>query len=82
MTTEDFPSGTVGLSSAAERSVPRACLQCGNELANRRNSAKFCSDRCRTGYNRDQQRNRLLELVARIEELIVDLKVVIDGEVA
>jgi hypothetical protein len=72
----------VGNALEAEHSVPRACLQCGIDLTNRRNGAKFCSDRCRTGYSREQQQNRLRELVTRFEELIVDLKAEIDGGVA
>jgi predicted nucleic acid-binding Zn ribbon protein len=72
----------VGRSSEAERSVPRACLQCATDLTNRRTGARFCSDRCRTGYNREQQRDRLRDLVAKIEELMIELKVEIDGEAA
>ena len=82
MRAEEVHGAVVGSVSEAERSVPRACLQCGADLTNRRNAAKFCSDRCRTGYNRGQHGDRLRDLVIRIEELIADLKGEIDGGTA
>ena len=79
MTAGDVRSEAVSVSSEAEHSVPRACLNCGTALTDRRTGAKFCSDRCRTGYNRDHQRNRINELVHRIEALLKTLTMEING---
>lgn len=36
------------------------CLQCGQSIAHKRSDAKYCSDRCRMQYRRNQKTEQLL----------------------
>lgn len=42
------------------------CLSCGTDISNKRKDAKYCSDRCRMRYQRDQKRNSLIEDLAEV----------------
>lgn len=37
-----------------------SCIECEKDIANKRNDAKYCSDRCRMRYRRKQKKMRLI----------------------
>ncbi|NGP89692.1 DUF2116 family Zn-ribbon domain-containing protein [Fodinibius halophilus] len=46
------------------------CLSCGIDISNKRIDAKYCSDRCRMRYRRDQKNSKLLnELIDLFTQL-------------
>lgn len=44
----------------------QCCLSCGTDITNKRNDAKYCSDRCRMRYRRNVIKGNLIEELIQI----------------
>lgn len=57
------------------------CLQCGQNIADKRSDAKYCSDRCRMRYRRNQKSKELLANLVQLCSQIPNHLVQSEGEV-
>jgi len=46
------------------------CIECGNNIATKRNDAKYCGDRCRMRYKRQQKK---IVLIAELYNLCAQI---------
>lgn len=59
----------------------QVCLQCGQNIAHKRSDAKYCDDRCRMRYRRNQKTRELLAELVQLCSQIPNHLVQSAGEV-